>query len=286
MHSVKKMWTVATAQYREWICDGRHALLLILIVFVHANIVMPMVEVSEAQQMSMNALEPYVALANSMLLQAVVPFVYLILLSDFPSRFGNSVFYIVRTGRGGWLGGQLLFALFCAFTYAVLLLAVTTVLAVGHSHVGLEWSTVVTGIWDESTGMLVTEGTTLIDESTYYQGRLITVVLYSVGFMTLNLFLMNIIQIIMYCVGLQKVGLFVCISLEMLGAILCDRTVYAKWFFPTANSVFGEHFTKYFREPIFEVVDSGLYYVLLEALLISIAYAAIQNARLADGVPE
>ncbi len=282
VHKQKKMWTVACGQYREWILDPRHTMLLMLLVFIHSQIIAPMVDVAKEGHVTMNVLEPYVAMANSMLLQIAIPFIYMVLLSDFPSRFGNSLFDIVRIGRSGWLGAQVIFSGLCALTYAGFLLVATMLMTVGYGHFGGDWSAVITGIKDDMTGEVFLKGCGLLSESTYFQGRVVTVVLYTLLFMMLNLLLLNLIQIALYCVGLQRFGVFACIALEVLGAVLCGSTQYIKWVFPTANSVFGEHFTLYFRKPLFEPFDSLLYYAFLLVLLLTVSDYAIQNTALGD----
>ncbi len=283
MRSFKKAFNIAAAQYGCFIRGTKNCILLVLMIFVYVYVVEPLVYNSMLMGSRLGVLEVYIAVSNNTFLQMVIPIVFLLLMSDFPGYYGESVFCIVRTGRQKWLASQILYSVMCAVSYVAFIVLISLILPLGHTKFTAQWSTVLTGFGKQFPELMYNFGARILDESTYFQGKPINVAVVSVLLMIFNLILLNLIQILMFCAGKTKFGIALCVGLEIAGAALCNTSNYVKWLFPTANSIFSEHFTKYFRKPFFGIEESMFYYLIVGTVLIFVSTVLINKVNLCTG---
>ena len=114
---VRKILSTARTEYVKWITNPRMIILGVMLIFINDFAVSPLLKNAEDMNSPLNILEPFIAVANSQLLILIIPAVYLTLISDFPRTDGNTLFFLLRTGKLNWLLGQVLFVIMTIFTF-------------------------------------------------------------------------------------------------------------------------------------------------------------------------
>ena len=274
------MFRMAINEYWDWLKNPRQSIWLVIIVVIYQYITNPLVINAEMMNCNIGIFEPYIVLSNDELMQMIIPVFFLLLISDFPGRYGTSYNSIIRIGRDKWLTAQILFLLMCSITFSVMVVIASIATAIGHIGLYGEWSRVITDFVKEFPQQSANAGALLLDESTYFQGRALGVFGWSVTFMSLNVIFLGMILIWSYCIGINKAGMVTCIVLEVVGFMLCKADNMIKWVFPNAHSVYSFHFTKYYSEPVFPIVFSGVYFIAIIAITYIFSYVRIKKIRL------
>ena len=142
--SIDKVFQVAKNEYVKWIYNPRMIIFVVLYMFLYDYIIEEMLNAAGKMNSMLMIYEPFIAMTNSELLIMVIPAVFIVLISDFPRTDGNTMFYIMRTGKTNWLLGQILFALASTVTYLLGILGISIVMVSGHGYSKNIWSPVIT----------------------------------------------------------------------------------------------------------------------------------------------
>lgn len=278
---LKKSFIIARMQLLSWLTNKYMFTLLFLVMFIDTQITAGMCENARQMGERLNIFEPFIATSNVLWTQMAIPIVYLVLMYEFPHKYGNSIFYLVRSGRREWFLAQMIFSIVSAFIYLTIVYIITVILSVGNIQLGVDWSLPVTKYMEVFPDR-INVAAYLIKPSTYYQGLPMMVFIYNFVFLLINLVVLNMLQLLLFGLNFKKIGMAFCIGFEMVGAVLCSVTENIKWFFPTANSVFGEHFEDYIRKPKCQLSFSMLYFGVCFLTLFICGMKAIENCRMAN----
>ena len=278
---MKKVLIISKMQFETWISDRRMIALIVLVFFVDRQVTSGLCENAAVLGEKLCILEPFIATAGSMWLQIVIPVIYIVLMYDYPSRYGSKIFYIIRSGRDKWYYGQMVFAAVGAFVYTVVLFFITVVLNLKYVELKNSWSVPVTMAYSVA-GVENNAAANLIKPSTFFQGTPLMVFSYNFVFLFFNLLLVNMLQLTLFSWNIRKYTSLLCIGLETVGAVTAFITKWLRWAFPTANAVFSLHFENYISAPKYPVICSILYFMGSVLLLWITGLIGISHAKLAD----
>lgn len=266
--SIRKIWSVCKTEYVKWILNARMILFLSLTIFVYDYVVRIMLENGEKMGKPINIIEPFIAIGNSALLLFVMPIVFLALISDFPKSDGNSMFYMLRTGKVNWFLGQTLFAIIAGVTYVAALFSMSCLAVIKNSYIYNEWSDVVYlyyKYFPEDHENIILD---LITDRLYNNLTPIQALTHTATLMLLLIIMIALIQLLSFAYSRKMVGLLIniCLLCMGIGTTLFEGSI--KWAFPVSNAVAWMHYDRVLKKPIVPIVNSYLYFIIIVVVLL------------------
>ncbi len=275
--SIRKILSTARTEYVKWITNPRMIILGVMLIFIYDFAVSPLLQMAEEMNSPLNMFEPFIAVANSQLLILIIPAVYLTLISDFPRTDGNTLFFLLRTGKINWLLGQILFIIMTIFTFIGTVFLGTVLPMLTQGFIADKWSLVV-----KQYGIIFPEkamsfGNQLITEKLYNQLPPFSAVIQSYLLMMAYLLTLALIMLMFNCIKLKLMGLLSSGAVIAFGGALSVANVKAMWLFPMAHTIIYLHYTRFFREPVFAMWKTALYFVVVAVVLIAISMISLDQ---------
>ena len=262
---MKKIWAVARGEYLCWFLQPRMLIIGVLLIFMQNLAIEPLLERAAKMEIPMNGLEPFVAVGNSGQLVMLIPFVFLILLSDYPRMSSNSLLQISRTGRLTWLAGQLLFLCFAILTYLSMILAGSLIFA-GVNFSSMEWSDAVTkynSVFPDEYGNFASM---LLPSNLYNQIPLIKAFVLTFGYLFLYLFLLSLVLYVFKLTQMPTIGLIFEVFLIACGVLSCALRTKLMWAFPMAHTIPWLHYEEILKKPIVPIWLTNAYWAAAIAI--------------------
>lgn len=262
-------------EFVKWVCDARMVIVAVLLIFINNFAVSPLTNNAELMGEPLNILEPFIAVANSEILILIIPIVFLTLIADYPKVDTNTVFYIVRIGRANWFVGQILKLVFMIISYlAVIFLGtVLPMLSKGFWYNG--WSNVATGFVKMFPDRRSDFGVELLPENLYNQLSVFEAAVKSYLLVAAYLMIIGLILLVFSLFKRKTMGFIICGGMISLGMAFSAIRTNLMWTMPMANSITWLHYTKYFKKPIMPMSFSGIYLLVLIAVLLVFGGIAI-----------
>lgn len=275
--SIRKILSTARTEYVKWITNPRMIIIGVMLIFIYDFAVSPLLQMAEEMNSPLNMFEPFIAVANSQLLILIIPAVYLTLISDFPRTDGNTLFFLLRTGKINWLLGQILFIIMTIFTFIGTVFLGTVLPMLTQGFIADKWSLVV-----KQYGIIFPEkamsfGNQLITEKLYNQLPPFSAVIQSYLLMMAYLLTLALIMLMFNCIKLKLMGLLSSGAVIAFGGALSVANVKAMWLFPMAHTIIYLHYTRFFREPVFAMWKTALYFVVVAVVLIAISMISLDQ---------
>ena len=258
--NVRSIWVMAWTEYRQWIVNPRILLIGILCVFSKSMVADALIQQAAETGEKLHYLEPFIAMGNSNVLLLFFPFVFLILMSDFPAMRKSTLFVMKRTGKRVWFYGQFLFLWMCAVTFLLLVLGLSCLSVIGNADWGNSWSNAVTkyaAMFPEKYNSFTAQ---YIPVNLYNQLP-IDIAFWHTVFLLLGYLVLLAMLLMLWKLCLCKTaGLLTNATLIGLGAAACTIRLPAMWIFPMANSLIWMHYTKIAAEPVYPLWASYAYF--------------------------
>ena len=277
--NLRKIFSTARTEYVKWITNPRMIILGVVLIFIYTFAIEPLVENAKLMDAPLNIFEPFIAIANSNLLIIILPAVFLTLISDFPRTDGNTLFFLQRTGKLNWLYGQILFIIMAIFSFVGVIFAVTVVPMTFNGFCANQWSDVVTKFGIVFPEKAMSFGNCLITEKLFNQVLPFNAAIQAYLLLMCYLLVLALIMLMFNCLKIKLMGLLSSGSIIAFGAALSVVNVKSMWIFPMSHTIIYLHYTKYFREPIFAMWKSVVYFITVMAVLIIISSLAIKNTN-------
>lgn len=268
---------VARGEYIKWITNPRLVTALMLLVFIRAFAVSPMLTHAAKFGAPLNLVEPFLAVCNSGLLALFRPVVFILLMCDFPVMGHSTLLTVSRCGKLNWFLGQMLFALWCILSYIGAMLLGCVLMS--HGSFGTVWSDTASKYaarFPDSANDLVSQ---LLPPNLYNQLPLGAALLHSVLLMLLSLVVTVLTLCLFKMLCLRTAGIFTVIAVCAFGAVTCALKVRAQWLFPTANSIVWLHFQELFRRQNVPVYVSYLYFGICILILFIADLTALKRLQ-------
>lgn len=279
---LRKIWITAKSEYTDFIFSKKSILLLFSLIFLMEDVVGKMKDLAAETGVVIGKLEPFLLIFAYPAHAMIIPLMFVVVLSDFPSNKTSGVFKMVRTGRIPWLLGEILYALMMGLTY-ILSLLVCSILWMGKTGTFMStWSDYMT-VFDQMFPEQYMYNTNLfIGAGTVTQGSPIRVITQSVLLMMCCLLLIALLLAMCKLLGKKIYGLFLTIVLIGIGAVGCTYFGDAKWIFPMAHTIFGQHFLEFFAKPECPLYASYIYFLALCAVILVIDIVLVKKIRIGD----
>lgn len=257
---MKRTWAVARGEYLCWLIQPRMLIIGVLLIFMQSLAIEPLMERAEKMDVPMNGLEPFVAVGNSGQLVMLIPFVFLILLSDYPRMSSNSLLQICRTGRFTWIAGQMLFLCLAILTYLGMILAGSLIFA-GVNLSSMEWSDAVTKYNSVFPNEYGNFASMLLPSNLYNQIPLTKAVVLTFGYLFLYLLLLSLVLYVFKLTQIPTMGLICAVFMIACGVLTCALHTKLMWAFPMAHTIPWLHYEEILEKPIVPIWLTNIYWV-------------------------
>ena len=138
--AARQSWSVAVYNFRQWKGNPRIAVtfaLAFILCFLLSN---KAVQFAQEQGTVMQLVEAFVWTfgdANNILISSLL---LVLLFADMPFICEGTPFYLMRTTRGAWLWGQIIYICMATALYMAFILLATSTLCAHNSFIGDQWS--------------------------------------------------------------------------------------------------------------------------------------------------
>lgn len=275
--SIKQSFQIATSEYVKWIKNPKITLIFMMLIFIYDMFVSKMISASSELNTNICFFEPFIAVCNSIILILVIPAMYLGIMGDFPRVDGNSMFYLLRTGKINWIAGQIIFSIMTAITYMFFVFIGITAPAVFKCEYKNSWSDVTTKYikyFPEKSENIVAK---LIDGRLYNNILPLKAVIMTFTLMVLYMVLINMILMVGFTIGKHSVGIVVSAALICISCASVEFNTGLKWFLPTANVLPWQHYDEIYKKHIFNMSYSYTYFIILIIVLSILSSILIDN---------
>lgn len=281
---LKKIWSVAFTEWIKWICNPRMIIVPMLILYIYTFAIEPLMARSVKMESPLNLLEPLIAIGNSGQLALIMPIVFMNLMGDFPKIDGCTMFMISRTGRKNWFYGQLLFAVMSIVTYLGSIYIVTTAFIMNKTFFANGWSMVVKKfdvLFPEEAFGFASE---LVPGNLYNHMTPFSAAVQTYALMFMYLLVIVLIMLLFNLKNRKVIGFAVAVGIIVAGTLFCSVKSDAMWIFPMANAITWLHFTDIYKDEIFPVYYSYIYFGVITAILLVLNVFAVRKANITEGM--
>ena len=275
--SIDKVFQVAKNEYVKWIYNPRMIIFVVLYMFLYDYIIEEMLNAAGKMNSMLMIYEPFIAMTNSELLIMVIPAVFIVLISDFPRTDGNTMFYIMRTGKTNWLLGQILFALASTVTYLLGILGISIVMVSGHGYSKNIWSPVITDYTKTFPNEIKARIPTLINGRLYNNLTPTQALLLSLSLLVFMLLVIELLLLVSFSTGKRMTGILMVYLIIGLGSSLCALEHDSMWLFPSAHSISWLHFDLVLRVQKYKISTSFLYYMVILVVMFILSLITMKH---------
>lgn len=265
---LRKTFLHAKMEYSLWLTNPRMSILLVIILLINTIVVQPLAGAANQLGQPLNLLEPLAALCNSSIILLILPFGFLVLIADYPRMTQGFLLQLYRVGRISWVLGELLELCAVAVTYLAAIICGTMLCTLTAPHfAGSHWSTVATdymAVMGDDANRLVAE---LLPKNLFLQMSPLNAVGRSYLFVFLYLVLIGTVLLAFSLLRVKFVGVAVNAGVLLSGTGLALLGSDWMWALPCAHALTWVHYTEYFRELVFPLWGSLLYFFLGIAFL-------------------
>lgn len=274
---LKQIFTVAGTEFISWITNPRIIILGVLIIFMKTLAIDPLSARAEKFGESLIIFEPFIALGNSGMLAMFIPLVFMVLLSDYPKLYGNSMFFISRTGKRNWLLGQILFLILAIFTFLFAIFLASVLVSGGHF--GTKWSDAVTKYNSRFPDEAYNFDSQLLPSNLYNQIPMITATVQTFILMSAYLLSLSLIIYLFKILFCNSSGFAAAIAVIAAGVVTTSLYSDLRWALPMANTIVWLHYREILKAPIYPVWCSFVYFGALLAALIVLNFFALRKLK-------
>lgn len=276
----KYVMLVAESEYVKWLFHPKMILLAVIFLPMRDSVILPLLRASDRMGSPINLLEPCIATVNSELGLLLMAFVYMILMSSFPTTDGNMLFYIARMGRRNWILGEMLFQCMSVMTYSVVITIVTMLQVCDKAFLVNGWSLVVTDydtVYGVEAGARIGQ---IVQPNLFFQMTPFRAYLVSFGLVSLFLMLCGMLFLVGCLYQKRLLFFFVQVLHISIGCGMMLVSSMGMWLFPVSHSFLACHYRKYFRKYVFSPELSLLLFLMVLLILGILAYRKARKASI------
>lgn len=259
----RKIWGVARIEYMGFLTSKRVFLMLFAFIFLAEDVVGKMGKLSIEQGFILGRFEPFILLFSYKIHAMIVPIVFVVMMSNFPSNEKSGYFIMSRIHRKAWLFGEVIFAGMVGLTFILFLLLGTMAWVWKNSSFLTTWSPYMSELYMDYPEVYALNNQLFIKTETLAQGEPVTVMLHSVGLMFLYLVFLALLLMFFKLLDLKKAGIFIAVVITIIGVAMDDYSRIMKWFFPIMQSIYESHFCSYYAETETPLYFSYIYFGVL-----------------------
>ena len=276
--NLKQIFSVAKTELVSWLTDPRIIVLAVFLIFIKTLAIDPLLARAEKFGEPMTVFEPFIAVGNSGVLTMFIPAVFLVLLSDYPKLWGNTLFFISRTGKRNWFLGQLMFLMLAVISFLGIILIFSALISLfSGAVVDTQWSDAVTKYNAKFPDEIGSFDRGLLPANLYNQIPMTKALFQTFALMTLYLFMLSLIVYFFKMLFVNSLGLTAALLVIALGVVTTSLYSPLRWAFPMANTIMWLHYEEILREPIYPIWCSFAYFGAAVVLLSAANFAALKR---------
>lgn len=276
--NLKQIFSVAKTELVSWLTDPRIIVLAVFLIFIKTLAIDPLLARAEKFGEPMTVFEPFIAVGNSGVLTMFIPAVFLVLLSDYPKLWGNTLFFISRTGKRNWFLGQLMFLMLAVISFLGIILIFSALISLfSGAVVDTQWSDAVTKYNAKFPDEIGSFDSELLPANLYNQIPMTKALFQTFVLMTLYLFMLSLIVYFFKMLFVNSLGLTAALLVIALGVVTTSLYSPLRWAFPMANTIMWLHYEEILREPIYPIWCSFAYFGAAVVLLSAANFAALKR---------
>lgn len=273
---------VARSEYTGFLLSRKIFIMLFSFIFLAEDVIGKMGTLAAETGMTIGKTEPFILILSYEAHAMIIPVVFAVMLSDFPSGTRSGYFAMVRTSRVSWLLGEVLYAVMTGLTFLIVLFA-GSVLWIGKQGAYLkDWSPYITELSTLYPEKYELNNQLFIRAGTVAQGSPLTVMLHGILLMLLYLVVLSLLLAFFKLLSLKKAGIFISIALTVTGAASISYAKGEKWLFPVVHSIFETHFQDYHAVPEFPLWGSYLYFACMILALFLADRQLVKKVRIGE----
>lgn len=258
---------IARQEYIGFLLSKKVFIMLFAFIFLAEDVVGKMGALAAETGMTIGKTEPFILILSYENHAMIIPIIFAVMLSDFPSGTKSGYFTMVRNSRISWLLGEVIYGVLTGLTF-LLFLFTGSVLWLGRQGAYLkDWSPYITEFSTLYPEKYEPNNQLFIRAGTVAQGRPLTVMLHGILLMLLYLVVLSLLLALFKLLSLKKAGIFISIAVTVTGAASISYAKGGKWFFPVVHSIFETHFQDYYAKPELPLWCSYLYFACMILLL-------------------
>lgn len=123
-----------------------------------------------------------------------------------------------------------------------------------------------------------------LESGTMSHGTPVRVMMMGVLLMLAYLLVMLQILCLFRLMERRKLGLLITMGITVVGATAVSYIKSVKWIFPLTHAIFGEHFDKFYAQPLVPLWISALYFTVLNVGLLFANLYLVKRCQIADEV--
>jgi hypothetical protein len=259
-------------------------ILLFSILFLGEYVFSDMACVAEETGLLVNLLEPMDLVLSFQFYMLVIPLIFIVLLSGFPDKSGGNIFVMMRVKRRIWLAGQFVFGQLVGVTCLGAFFA-ASFLWIGKDVVRQnQWSEFMTDTYERFPEIYGQNDRLFLESGTMSHGTPVRVMVMGVLLMLAYLLVMLQILCLFRLMERRKLGLLITMGITVVGATAVSYIKSLKWIFPLTHAIFGEHFDKFYAQPLVPLWFSALYFTVLNGGLLFANLYLVKRCQIADEV--
>ena len=245
---LKNIRLVVASEFRKWICNPKMLIFLVAFLPLRDTAIKPLIQASDYMNSPLNLVEGCISVLNLGLLP--LAFIYLVLISSFPTTDENMMFYISRMGRRNWIAGEVCFQILAAIVYGVVTVAIAAVQMLPYSFLANGWSIVVTE-YDSITPIEMPKLDHVLPPNLYFQLSPYKCLLLSF-FMFVLLLIVCGMTFLVGCLYRRRLELFIFTSIHLVvGVGMIFLNSMMMWITPLAHARLAWHYDEYLRKYVF-----------------------------------
>ena len=235
-------------------------ILLFSLIFIGEDVFGKMVKLSQETGVDMGPLEPFILINSYKIHAMLIPIVFIVIMSDFPTIDRSGFFAISRINRKIWFYGEQLYAAMVSVTIMLILFFGSFIWNHDFFLLKNRWSPYMTELYKDNYEKYEEDNQLFIRTETLSQGHPVEVFIISIVLMVLLLIMIALILAFFKMVYLKKLGIFISMIICVAGIRIDDKF---KWLFPINHSIFAEHFNVYLAKPKMPLIYSFLYFAII-----------------------
>lgn len=260
---IRKIWGVARIEYMGFLTSKRALFMVFAFIFLAEDVVGKMGRIAIEQGFPLGRFEPFILLFSYKIHVMLVPIVFVVMMSDFPSNEKSGFFTMCRISKTAWLLGEVIYAGMVGLTFLLFLFLGSAVWIWKDSRFFSTWSPYMSELYIDFPEIYAWNNQLFIKTETLAQGEPMTVMLHSVSLMFFYLIFLALLLMLLKLVTLKKIGIFITVSITIIGVSLEGYTNILKWFFPVIQSIYETHFNSYYAKEELPVYFSYCYFGVL-----------------------
>ncbi|MCD7825884.1 MAG: hypothetical protein LUH14_07990 [Clostridiaceae bacterium] len=260
---IRKIWGVARVEYLGFLTSKRVLFMLFAFIFLAEDVVAKMEKIATEQELPLGRFEPFILLFSYKIHVMLVPIVFVVMMSNFPSNEKSGYFTMSRINRTAWVFGEVIYAGLVGLSFILFLFLGTTAWVWKSSKFFTVWSPYMSELYVDFPEIYALNNQLFIKTETLAQGEPTEVMLHSVSLMFLYLLFLALLLMLFKLLSLKRIGIFFTVSITIIGATFDGYSKGIKWIFPITQSIYETHFHSYYAMAELPLYYSYIYFCVL-----------------------